>query len=123
MPYIYPMQTVLLTTTFLKQAVAAGLEDEGIEEIVGVIARNPLAGDLIAGSGGARKLRHPAPGRGKSGGYRTIHYFGGLDVPVFLLAIYGKSEKANISKAERNELAKVLPTIAANYREHARKLR
>ncbi|MDP3548149.1 MAG: type II toxin-antitoxin system RelE/ParE family toxin [Phreatobacter sp.] len=61
-------------------------------------------------------MRFARPGSGKSGGYRTIHYFGGDDVPVFLLAIFGKGEKANISKAERNELASILPTIAASYK-------
>lgn len=47
---------------------------------------------------------------------RTIHYFGGEDVPVFLLAIYGKSSKANLTKSERNELSKLLPRIAMTYR-------
>jgi hypothetical protein len=116
------MQTVLLTPTFLRQAAATGLDDEAVHGIAAVIAHDPLAGDLIAGTGGARKLRHPAPGRGKSGGYRTIHYFGGEDVPVFRLALYGKNDKANISKAERNELSKVLPSIAAAYRGRTRRL-
>jgi hypothetical protein len=46
-----------------------------------------------------------------------IHYFGGDDVPIFLLSIYGKGAKANLSGAERNELAKLLPKIAAAYRK------
>ena len=74
----------------------------------------------MAGTGGARKLRHPAPGRGKSGGFRTVHYFAGVDVPVFLLAIYGKNQKANISKSDRNELAKLLPMIADAYSKRKR---
>ena len=83
-----------------------------MEAIVNTLADNPVAGDLIAGIGGARKLRHAGRVGGKSDGYRTIHYFGGDDVPVFLLAVYGKGAKANISDAEKNELAKVLPSIA-----------
>ncbi len=90
-------------------------------DIVATIAADPLAGDLMAGTGGARKLRHPGRGKGKSGGYRTVHYFGGDDVPVFLLALYGKGERDNLSKAERNELAALLPMLADKYRKRKRK--
>lgn len=112
---------MLATPTFESDAKRAGLTDEELQNIAAVIAADPLGGDLIPGTGGARKMRFARPGTGKSGGYRTIHYFGGDDVPVFLLAIYGKGEKANLSKAERNELAGILPTIAASYRARTRR--
>ena len=80
------------------------------------IGAAPTSGDLIPGTGGARKLRFPRPSAGKSGGFRTIRYFGGEDVPVFLLALVDKGQRANLSKAERNELADVLPRIAEAYR-------
>jgi hypothetical protein len=70
----------------------------------------------MAGTGGARKMCHAGRGHGKSGGFRTIHYFGGEDVQVFLLAVYGKGGKSNLTSAERNQLAAVLPKIAAAYR-------
>lgn len=113
------MQSVLLTPTFERQAKAAGLTDDDIQEIAAALARDPQAGDLMVGTGGARKVRFARLGAGKSGGYRTIHYFGGDDVPMFLLALLDKGARANLSKAERNELAKVLPQIAAAYREGA----
>ncbi|MGQ0486106.1 MAG: type II toxin-antitoxin system RelE/ParE family toxin [Hyphomicrobiales bacterium] len=87
-----------------------------MQDIATVIAGDPLCADLIAGTAGARKLRHTGHGKGKSGGYRTIHNFGGNDVPVFLLAVYGKNRKANLTKAERNDLARLLPRIAEAYR-------
>jgi hypothetical protein len=62
----------------------------------------------MEGTGGCRKLRFAGKGKGKSGGYRTIHYFGGDDVPVLLLALINKGEVANLSKAERNELRGML---------------
>ena len=52
----------------------------------------------------------------------AIHYFGGDDVPVFLLAVYSKGAKANLTGAERNELAKLLPEIADAYRANTREL-
>jgi hypothetical protein len=88
------MQTVLFTETFLRQAAASKLDDDAVMDIAITIASNPKSGDLISGTGGARKLRHAGKGKGKSGGYRTIHYFGGEDVPVFVLAVYNKGDKA-----------------------------
>lgn len=110
------MQTVLLTPTFERQAKAAGLTDQEVQDIASVIGSDPEAGALMQGTGGARKLRFAGHGKGKSGGYRTIHYFGGADVPVFLLALIDKGERANLSKAERNELAVILPKLADAYR-------
>jgi len=86
-------------------------------QVVSMLAENPMAGELIPGTGGARKVRIARAGQGKSGGYRTIHYFGGEDVPIFLLALIDKGERANLSMAERNELATILPKIAQRYRE------
>jgi hypothetical protein len=111
------VQTVVLTPTFERQAAKAGLSDDEVARIVSTLADDPLAGDLIQGTGGARKLRFARQNSGKSGGYRTIHYFGGDDVPIFLLALIDKRERANLTKAERNELATMLPRIAAAYRE------
>jgi len=115
-PYKQAMQTVIQTSVFLSQAKRSGVSDAELQEILAAIAADPEAGALMAGTGGARKLRHAREGQGKSGGYRTIHYFGGGDIPVFALAIYGKSEKGNLSKAERNELAAILPRLAEAYR-------
>jgi len=109
------MHSVVLTPVFQRDANDAGLSDDEVMEMASTIAADPLAGDLMAGTGGARKMRHAGRGKGKRGGYRTIHYFGGNDVPVFLLAIYSKGDKDNLSKAERNALAIALPKIADAY--------
>ena len=58
---------------------------------------------------------------GKSGGYRVISYFGGDDVPVFLLDVFAKGDKVNLSKAARNELKKTLADIADLYRKVVRR--
>ena len=116
------MQTVISTPEFLSQAKKHGLSQDEINAIVEYLATDPLAGELMVGTGGARKLRHAGKGRGKSGGYRTIHYYGGDDIPVFLLTVYGKGAAANLTKAERNALAKILPVIGDAYREATKKL-
>lgn len=66
-------------------------------------------------TGGARKVRHAKDGSGKSGGFRTIHYFEGGNIPIFLLSIFDKHEKTNLSMAERNALRKLLIALADEY--------
>lgn len=57
---------------------------------------------------------------GKSGGYRVIYYFAGEDIPIFVVDLIDKREKANLSKAERNAVAQQLPLLAADYRKTRR---
>ena len=116
------VHSVIWTGTFVAQAKRIGLSEHEMTDIVNTLAENPLAGDGMIGTGGARKLRHAGRGGGKSGGYRTIHYFGGDRVPVFLLAVYGKGSKASLTMAEKNQLAKLLPNIADAYRINASEL-
>jgi len=70
----------------------------------------------MEGTGGCRKLRFAGKGKGKSGGFRTVHYFGGDDVPVLLLALIDKGQDDNLTKAERNELRVELAGYADDYR-------
>jgi len=111
------MQTVIRTPTFLSDAKAAGLSDDEQNVVVSEISKNPIAGAIMEGTGGCRKLRFAGKGKGKSGGYRTVHYYGGDDVPVLLLALIDKGEDENLSKAERNELRIELAGYAADYRK------
>jgi hypothetical protein len=69
----------------------------------------------MQGTGGIRKLRWSAKGKGKSGGVRVIYYFHNGTMPLFLLTLFGKGEKANLSKAERNELAKLTSLLRKIY--------
>lgn len=105
------MQTVIETRAYLAAADDAGMSDEEMESAKDIIARDPTAGDLIVGSGGVRKLRVAGKGKGKSGSYRVITYFGGEDIPVFLLTVFGKGERTNLTRAEVNGLAKLTKTL------------
>ncbi len=120
MPYSVIMHSVIWTATFLAQVRKCGLSEDELSDIVTRISDNPQGGDIMVGTGGARKLRHAGRGKGKSGGYRTIHYYAAADVPVFLLSIYGKGRTDNLTKAERNELSKVLPQLADIYRQNVK---
>jgi hypothetical protein len=114
------MHTVLLTSVFQRHAERAKLTEDDVISICSFLAANPRAGVVISGAGGARKVRFAGRGRGKSGGYRTIHFYAAEDVPVFLLALVDKGKRADLSQRERNELATVLPKVAEAYRKSVR---
>ena len=71
----------------------------------------------MQGTGGIRKLRWASGNRGKSGGVRVIYFFHNETLPLFLLTVFGKSERANLSKAQRNELARLTSVLVENYGE------
>ncbi len=89
------MQTVIETPTFQKQSDAIWTEDERLE-FVTWIAQHPLAGDVIPGAEGARKVRWSVQSRGKRGGVRVIYFNLTDEGVIYLVAIYRKSEQANI---------------------------
>ena len=105
------MQGIIETAAYLQACVNAGMTDEEREAAVVTIAKNPLAGDEIRGTGGCRKVRIAGRGKGKSGGYRVITFYGGIEVPVFLLTVFSKGQRADLSQGERNGLAKLAKTL------------
>ena len=65
----------------------------------------------MQGTGGIRKLRWGRGSRGKSGGARVIYYYHDQRIPLYLLTVFGKNEKDNLSKSERNDLAKLVSLL------------
>lgn len=110
------MQTVVEMPEFIKCAKKLGMSDDERENIVDLIASSPTIGDEIAGTGGMRKLRIAAKGKGKSGGYRVITFFSGQNMPVFLVTAYVKGQKDNITDKEKNLLKTLSTAITKIYR-------
>lgn len=108
------MQTVIETNAFIRAAKVAGMDDAERMAVVDLIAANPEAGDVMPGCGGARKLRVARPGGGKSGGYRVVTYFAGKTAPVFLLTVFPKNMKTDLTKAEQNDFAAACKTLVAS---------
>ena len=106
--------TAVETGRFLKDARPL-LPDEERAELVAFVGANPQAGQVIPETGGVRKVRWALPGRGTRGGARVIYYYHSERLPVFLLAAYGKNEKANLSQAERNAMKGLTPILVAGY--------
>jgi hypothetical protein len=84
--------------------------------IVDRLAAEPTCGVVVSGGGGIRKVRFGFGARGKSGGARIIYLFCGPDLPIFILAVFAKNEKANLSPAERNSLGKLVVAMIDEYR-------
>jgi len=108
------MQTIVELPEFQKRA-SSRLSAEEKVSVINYLAAHPASGDLIREAGGLRKLRWAAKGKGKSGGVRVIYYFHSEEIPLFLLTLFSKGEKANLSKAERNELAKLTELLKSTY--------
>ncbi len=95
--------TVAQTAAFRNAAEAIWSEEE-LDAFVNWIALNPLAGDVIPGSGGLRKLRWAAGGRGKRGGARVIYYNVLASGTLWLLIAYTKSKFDNLPASFLKEL-------------------
>ena len=105
------MHTVIETPAYLRAADRAGLGESERDAIATMIAENPAVGETIPGTGGCRKVRVAGRGKGRSGGYRVITFISGADVPVFLLTVFSKGERADLSGGERNALKKLTGTL------------
>ncbi len=109
------MQTLRHTAAFDKSAEV--LSEDELTTALETIARDPKRGDLIPGTGGVRKIRIAASGRGKRGGARVVYYFFDENNPIYLLTVFAKNERSDLSPAERNALKKAVTTLKADMRE------
>lgn len=109
------MHTVVETKAFLAAAADARMSEEERSELVTLLAGEPDHGVVPSGWGGARKFRFARRGKGKSGSYRVVTAYCGPGTPVFLITLFGKGEKANLSRAEANQLAKMVKALCATY--------
>jgi hypothetical protein len=106
--------TIVETAVFIKQAHGRLSEDER-SALVDYLATHPGAGVVMEGTGGVRKLRWAVQGRGKSGGVRVVYYHHNATIPLFLLSVFAKNEKANLSAAEKKEAQKLVKMLIETY--------
>jgi len=106
------LQTVVEMPEFLRRAKEIMSDDERTA-LVNYLAANPEAG--VSLGGGLRKVRVPREGGGKSGGYRTIYVFGSVHLPIFLITVFAKNEKANLTKSEQAAAVQLSKSLIATY--------
>lgn len=111
----HALQTVVETPEFIKQATAL-MDDSSRKEFIDFIAENPLKGDLIVGTGGARKIRWAGHAhQGKRGGVRVIYHYHNENIPIFLFTVYAKNQRANITADEKKTLQRIIQSIVKTY--------
>lgn len=108
--------TVVETPQFLRQAEGVWAADERAG-FIDFIARNPEAGDLIPETGGVRKIRWRRQGSGKRGGVRVIYFYHSANAPVFLLMVYAKAVREDVSPDAKKALADFAVRIKRSLRQ------
>ena len=88
------------TSTFTKQ-LSRHLDDDSYVALQAFLSVHPDTGDVIRGTGGVRKIRWAIPERGKRGGSRVIYYWRAKEDHIYLLTLYAKGVKDDLTAAER----------------------
>lgn len=101
----------VMTAGFEKSWEHMGLGDEELQELQNVLLENPDAGDVIPDLAGARKIRIPLTGRGKSGGGRVIYVDVVVKEQIFLLLAYPKNVQADMNPAQKKIIRNLIETI------------
>ena len=83
--------------------------------LVDHLALNPMAGDLIPGTGGVRKLPWGPEGRGKRGGARVIYFYHSPGIPLFALAAFAKNAQGDLSGADRDDFRRLTKLLVESY--------
>lgn len=79
------------------------LTDDEYTALQSELRKDPEKGNLIQGTGGARKIRAKAGNKGKSGGVRVVYYFQ-MEETIWMLAAYPKSRKKNLTEDDKKAL-------------------
>jgi mRNA-degrading endonuclease RelE of RelBE toxin-antitoxin system len=109
------MRTVVETPTFTRQCDKIfSLEEK--RELIDFLANNPLAGDEIAGTGGVRKVRFAASGRGKRGGARIVYYYLDDILPIYALLAYTKNVQTDLTPEEKAQVSAFVDVLKASRR-------
>ena len=107
--------TVVEVPPFPARADAVWSDDER-HEFIDFIARNPLSGDEIPGTGGLRKVRWGRQGMGKRSGVRVVYFFYNETAPIFLFTVYPKGRQADLSPDEKTKITDFARILKAKMR-------
>lgn len=91
------------------------LPEAEIDELIVFLALSPKSGVLIPGTGGMRKLRWKARGKGKRGGARVIYYYHSQNIPLVLVTVFSKGERVDLSQSDRNNMKALTKALVAEY--------
>jgi mRNA-degrading endonuclease RelE of RelBE toxin-antitoxin system len=99
---------VILETSVFTRQVQDLLSDEEYRKLQAALVGKPTLGPLIRGSRGLRKVRWALPGKGKRGGVRVIYYWAAREEQLFMLLMYPKSERDDLTPSQLRLLRKLV---------------
>ena len=102
---------VFVETSLFSKLLANYLSDEEYRGLQNYLIERPEAGAIIRTSGGVRKVRWAAGGKGKSGGVRVIYYWITADDQIVLLTLYGKGDQEDLTAAELKRIVKLIEDL------------
>ncbi|WP_411728707.1 type II toxin-antitoxin system RelE/ParE family toxin [Methyloglobulus sp.] len=105
---------VIFETSIFTKKITALLNDEEYRTLQNVLVEMPGSGDIIQGSGGIRKIRWGASGRGKRGGARVIYYWATQHDQIFMLYAYAKNERDDLTKEQLSVIREVVASEFKN---------
>lgn len=103
------------TTAFQAGWKRCGLNDDDLIRLEEDLLKDPKVGDVISGTGRARKYRFEYEGRGKSGSTRVIYVDFEIGEKICGLAVFAKADKASLTKGEKNAIRKLIDIIEPFY--------
>ena len=106
------IRTFIQTTEFSRNWDKLGFSDDDLRLLELDIMKHPDKYPVMQGTGGLRKARVALDNKGNSGGARVCYVDFVLAETVYLITVYGKNEKANLSKEERNNIKKVIEALS-----------
>lgn len=107
--------------SFRAEWKAMDLTDSDLRRLQEELLANPTIGAVMKGTSGVRKTRFSFDHRGKSGSVRVIYIDFEIQEKLYLLTAYPKSEKDNLSKAERNELKKLVEILETELEKNGKR--
>lgn len=109
------MSVSFVETPLFTRQIAESVSDEDYRAFQRELLADPHLGELLVGCHGLRKVRMALGGRGKSGGARVIYLHLPEDQIIYLFLLFKKSDQANLSKAQRNQLGLLADQIKSEY--------
>lgn len=102
---------VFIETPVFTNQVKAILSEDEYRELQIYLASNPSAGDVVQGTGGLRKIRWGAKGKGKRGGARAIYFHKNSADQIYMLFLFSKNQSSDLTAAQKKDLSALVATL------------
>lgn len=110
-------KTFIQTNEFSRNWNELGFDDEDLRKLELELLKNPQIGPVIRGTGRLRKMRFAFPNGGKSGSVRVCYVDFVIQEAIYLVTVYSKKEKENLTREERNNIKKMIKLLEESLKE------